>query len=402
MDPVRLFQARWVVPVNQPALEGGVVAVQRNSMIALGQKKGITAAFPGKVRDLGPGAILPGLINAHAHVELSAFQGRLPPGLGFVDWVRRVLALNEEISPADRLAAVESAWQEMERTGTWAVGDWTSVPPLVPRDLPQGLTVQTFFEVIGFTAREMILPEFLSPKVEPDGSQLLSLGAHAPHSTSASLLLAAKAWTRDRSRPLAVHAAESREEMEFLRTGTGIWKDFLVERGKWWDGWQAPGTTPVKYLESLGLLDEKTLAVHLSWADAEDLAILKRRGTRIVLCPRSNQFITGALPAVPTMLRLGLEPALGTDSLASNQDLDLWKEMETVAKNFPGIDPNEIIRMATIHGASALHLTAGGGDLAPGKKTRMFFLPLGQMRKAELSSAIIYSGGRGLEWINGK
>jgi cytosine/adenosine deaminase-related metal-dependent hydrolase len=100
------------------------------------------------------------------------------------------------------------------------------------------------------------------------------------------------------------------------------------------------------------------------------------------------------------MLRSGLEPALGTDSLASNRDLDLWKEMETVAKYFPEIDPEAILRMATINGASALHLTERGGDLAPGKKARMFFLPLPPVKQEELAEAILHSGGAGLEWLD--
>ncbi|MBI5584848.1 MAG: amidohydrolase family protein, partial [Deltaproteobacteria bacterium] len=227
-----------------------------------------------------------------------------------------------------------------------------------------------------------------------------SLGAHAPHSTSAALLRAAKAWTRARGRPLAIHAAESLEETEFLLTGTGIWKEFLIERGKWVASWQAPGTTPVQYLKSLNLLDEKTLAVHLTRAKEEDLVLLKGHGTRIAICPRSNQFITGTLAPLPAMLRAGLEPALGTDSLASNRDLGLWGELEVLAQNFPEINPWEMLRMATINGAAALHLTDRTGDLAPGKKARMFFLPLESVKKKELASAVIHSGGLGLEWLD--
>jgi cytosine/adenosine deaminase-related metal-dependent hydrolase len=193
--------------------------------------------------------------------------------------------------------------------------------------------------------------------------------------------------------------AESIEETEFLLTGDGVWKDFLIERGKWVEGWKVPGTTPVKYLDDLGLLDDKTLAVHLTQAGPSDLSILRDRSVRVVVCPRSNQFIVNALPNIPFMLRTGLEPALGTDSLASNTDPGLWGEMQTVQQAFPEIDPGEIIRMATIHGASALDLSGKLGDLAPGKKARMFFIPLDQVNKKDLSSAIIHSGGRGLEWV---
>jgi cytosine/adenosine deaminase-related metal-dependent hydrolase len=198
---------------------------------------------------------------------------------------------------------------------------------------------------------------------------------------------------------LAVHVAESREETEFLRTGGGIWKDFLIERGQWAKNWEAPKTTPVKYLERLNLLDGMTLAVHLTLADENDLTVLKRRGTGIAICPRSNQFISGARPPISGMLRLGLEPALGTDSLASNYDLSLWGEMETVARIFPEIPPWEIIRMATINGAKALHLPERLGELAPGIKARIFFLPLDPVKKEALPSAIVHSRGKGLKWL---
>jgi len=394
MDPLRRYQARWIVPVSRPPIEGGVIAVRGDEIAALGKRKEITAGCSGEIRDLGEGAILPGLINAHTHMELSALGGRISPGLGFVDWVRRVLVLREKIPPELGTAAAESAWQEMRRTGCGAVGDWINGLPVAPERLSPGWAGQRFFEVIGFTSDGMHLPDF-SQSADPG----LTLGAHAPHSTSAALLQAAKAWTRERRRLLAIHVAESREEIEFLLTGNGIWKDFLIERGKWPGEWQAPKTTPVKYLESLGLLDEWTLAVHLTQAPEEDLHILRRYGSRVAVCPRSNLFITGSLPLLPFMLAIGLEPALGTDSLASNQDLDLWGEMAAVAGHFPGIDPGEILRMATVNGASALNLTDRLGDLAPGKKAPMFYLPLGSIHKKELSSAIIHSGGRELRWL---
>ncbi len=261
-----------------------------------------------------------------------------------------------------------SAWDEISRTGTCAAGDWISLGSPIPRGSSSKTFRRFFCEVIGFDASGLSLPEGFDEGPAPGLSESLTLGAHAPHSTSAALLQAAKTWTRQRGLPLAVHVAESKEETEFLLTGTGSWKDFLIERGKWVEGWKAPRTTPVKYLERLGLLDENTLAVHLTQADEADLSLLRKRNVRIVVCPRSNYFIVGSLPNIPFMLRTGLKPALGTDSLASNTDLGLWGEMETVQQAFPEIDPWEIIRMATVHGASALDLVRETGRPGPGEK----------------------------------
>ena len=399
MDQVRLYQARWVIPVSRSPIEGGVVAVRNGRIVALGEKKEIASAFTGEALDLGWGAILPGLINAHTHVELSQFRGRISEGLGFVSWVRRLLSLQEKTNPEELNRAVEPAWDEINQTGAAAAGDWISPRSLVGQRSTRKAIRRAFLEIIGFDSERLILPEELDDRVSPLPEDSLTLGAHAPHSTSASLLLAAKNWTRERDLPLAVHVAESKEETEFLLTGNGVWKDFLIERGKWVERWPAPGTTPVKYLERLGLLDDQTLAVHLTQAGRNDLSILRDHRVRVVVCPRSNRFIVGSLPDIAFMVRSGLKPALGTDSLASNVDLGLWGEMEIVQQAFPEIDPWEIIRMATIQGAAALDLSGKLGDLAPGKMARMFFLPLDQVNNNELSSAIIHSGGKGLAWL---
>ncbi len=400
MDQITLYQARWIVPVSRPPIEQGIIAVRNGEITAVGRGKEISTAFPGERRDLGQGAILPGLINAHTHVELSQFKGLIPEGLGFVSWVRNLLSLKEKTKAENPDEAVGPAWDEISRTGTCAAGDWISLGRLIPRGSLSKIFRRLFFEVIGFDSSALTLPEGLDERPAPDLFGSLTLGAHAPHSTSAALLQAAKTWTRRRGLPLAVHVAESPEETEFLFSGSGLWKDFLIERGKWVEGWRAPGTTPVKYLDHLGLLDEKTLAVHLTQADEADLSLLRKRNVRIAVCPRSNQFIVGALPKIPFMLRMGLNPALSTDSLASNRDLSLWGEMETVQQAFPEIEPEEIIRMATINGASALDLSEELGDLTPGKKARMFFLPLPEVNKANLLSAIIQSRGHGLEWVS--
>ncbi len=399
MDQITLYQARWIVPVSLPPIERGVVAVRKGEITALGGEKEISLTFPGERRDLGQGAILPGLINAHTHVELSRLKGLIPEGLGFVPWVRHLLSLKEKTKAENPDEAVGPAWDEISRTGTCAAGDWISLECLIPRGSSSKVFRRLFFEVIGFDSSGLTLPEVLDEGPATDLFGSLTLGAHAPHSTSAALLQAAKTWTRRRGLPLAIHVAETKEETEFLLTGKGVWKDFLIERGKWVEDWKAPKTTPVKYLDRLGLLDENTLAVHLTQADPSDLSILRDRSVRVVVCPRSNRFIVGALPDIPFMVRTGLKPALGTDSLASNADLGLWGEMETVQQAFPEIDPWEIIRMATIHGASALDLSGELGDLSPGKKARMFFLPLNEVTEEELPSAIIHSGGRRLEWL---
>jgi aminodeoxyfutalosine deaminase len=400
VDPVSLFQARWIYPVSRPPIEGGMVAVREGKIVAVGPKNDLAPFFLGRMRDLGDGVILPGLVNAHTHLELSALRGRLSPGSGFLPWVRRLLDLRERLTAAEQSAAAAQAREEMVRTGTGAFIDWSIDPGAGPEDPSPPLIRKTFLEVIGFNQVDLVLPGYWQDRAAVGWSEAgLSLGAHAPHSTSAFLLKAGKAWTRARGLPLAVHTAESPEEREFLVSGNGAWKDFLMERGKWLAGWKAPGCSAVEYLDRLGVLAEGTCCIHLSWAEQEDLALLRQRQAGIVVCPRSNRFITGALPDLPFMVKVGLQPALGTDSLASNEDLSLWGEMALLQSTFSGISPTEIIKMATLNGALTLGLSDSLGSISPGKMAKLFFLPLPGRTVKDLGQAVVDSRGEGLSWI---
>jgi cytosine/adenosine deaminase-related metal-dependent hydrolase len=405
------YRARWIYPVDSPPIENGVVSISQGKIASLGKGRSTQTKPDGKLIDLGEGVILPALINAHTHLDLSALKGHLDPGTGFLPWVKQLLAARDSLSSDDRLTGLKKALEACYRYGTIAAGDWTGSLELESHNHLGGLIRCAFFEVIGFSDQMLNLPASLAhryelriPNSELSQSRLnwISLGAHAPHSTSAALIKAAKTWTAAHHRLLSIHVAESQEEEEFLFTGQGPWREFLVERGKWPGKWKAPGLTSVGYLNNLGVLDDKTVCVHLTRASSEDLQLLLEHQTSIVLCPRSNYFISRSLPPLSVMLRLGLNPAMGTDSLASNQDLNLWEEMVLVHRAFPEIAPEIIIRMATLNGAKALALDNELGSISQGKNARLLFLPLGKCSAKELPEAMIDSRGSGLMWIDGE
>ncbi|MBI5603035.1 MAG: amidohydrolase family protein [Deltaproteobacteria bacterium] len=447
------YKARWVYPVESPPIENGVVTVSQGKIISVGDNRRVKDQ--GKLTDLGDGVIFPALINAHTHLELSALKGRLNPGLGFLSWVRGLLAIRESLTEVERLSAIQTAVKNLHRFGTIAVGDWTGSLGGNGFESPDGLVRCAFYEVIGFLDQTLTLPASLTsnselrtpnslrgvdpsgpePELSPPDSAIrnphsainwarartlysersvpdsairnpqsainwLSLGAHAPHTTSSRAIQSAKTWTNEHCLPLSIHVAESIEEEEFLFTGQGPWREFLQERGRGIENWASPKKNPVAYLESLGVLDKKTQCIHLTRAVRNDLEILKDKRAQIVVCPRSNYFISRSLPLLPDMLQLNLAPALGTDSLASNQDLSLWEEMAFVHRSFPGIDPRLILEMATLNGARALNLEDHLGSLAPGKKAGMLFLPLEKCPAKEFPEAMIYSRGKDLLWLD--
>ena len=205
------------------------------------------------------------------------------------------------------------------------------------------------------------------------------MAGHAPHTSSPDLLRFLKYHTLSRQLPFSIHVAESRDETEFITTGQGRWASFLGERGIDCSAWPLPSRSPVQYLNDLGLLDPLTIAVHLLNVDETDLNIIARTGAVPVLCPRSNMNLHSMLPDLPLMLKYGsakLKPALGTDSLASTDSLNMFDEMAFIARQFPQIKPSDILAMATINGAHALGYGSAAGSLEKGKTACFLYIPL--------------------------
>jgi cytosine/adenosine deaminase-related metal-dependent hydrolase len=196
------------------------------------------------------------------------------------------------------------------------------------------------------------------------------LAAHAPHSVSADLL----ALLVSRGGPATLHLAEAPEEVRFLQDGSGAWAEFLDRRGLGHVGFEAPGLSPVRYADRLGVLHERLVAAHGVQLDAGDRAILARRGVHVALCPRSNRNL-GVGPAdVPALVEAGVRLCLGTDSLASVETLDVLEDAVWLHRTFPEIEPAVLLRMATAGGAAALGLLDLGA-IAPGRAAALAFAP---------------------------
>ena len=170
-----------------------------------------------------------------------------------------------------------------------------------------------------------------------------------------------------------MHLAESAEESRFLRDGGGEWAAFLEKRVGHVP-FEPPGTSPVRYLDSLGALGPGLVAAHCVQVDRGDLSLLAERGVQVAVCPRSNRNLGVGIPPVPAMLAAGIPLSLGTDSAASGGRLDLMEDMAALRREFPGLDPAAIVRMATLGGAQALGLW-DLGSLEAGKRAALAFAP---------------------------
>jgi cytosine/adenosine deaminase-related metal-dependent hydrolase len=319
-------------------------------------------------RDLGPVTVVPGLINAHAHLELSHLAGRVPGGRGFPAWADALFAAmrTHRAAPSDLAAALAAA----HASGTSFVADivWREAlsvrEALAARDMGGHL----FREMSGARA----LPE-MSPG---DWPAPWSVAVHALYSTAPALAREAKAWCGSRGLPFSLHLAEVQGENELLLGRGGDFADFVRSRRILPRGFVPPGMGAVAYAADLGLLDERTLAVHCVHVDDADMGILAQSGASVCLCPRSNRRIgVGEAPA-GALHAAGVRLCLGTDSLASNDDLDLWAELRAVRGMLPAETTlRDLLAMVTSNPARILGIEGEYGSLVAGKRAAWAVLP---------------------------
>jgi len=374
-----VYAAKHLLPVASPPIQSGAVVVHEGRIATVGRRKDVVRAHPGvEVRDLGEAAIVPGLINAHTHLELSHLHDPQAQPTSFMAWVRDLVARRGQASEEAIESAATAAVETMISRGTVAVGDvgnGTVAGRVLARSTLAGIL---FHELYGFRASEAesILDaaaarldaiESESGLAAARGRLTAALTPHAAHTTSGPLLKALGGRATASGEVLSIHVAESEEEMQLLRDGTGAFKDFLIERGAWDPAWKAPGLTPVEYLDRLGVLTPRTLAVHCVHLDHQDLSRLQARGLTVVTCPRSNQRLGVGKAPVGKLLASGISVALGTDSLASSPEIDVFNEIAALRQEHPGLAPVAALRIATLNGARALGLAKSLGTIEPGK-----------------------------------
>jgi aminodeoxyfutalosine deaminase len=331
MRPVT-HRAGWVMADPWTLIPNGYVTTAAGGIHEVGRcgQGRAAAADSGNTIDHGPGLLMPCLVNAHAHMELCALGGKTISNRDFIAWVESVIALKADIADADLISAARDGYGRSLVEGARVLGDISTsgITESVFRELP---VLGTFFREYLGSASEDPFCQRIGP------AKTISLAGHAPHTSAPDLLVRLKNITRQQGLPFAMHLAESAAEMEFIATGAGPWADLLRAREIDFSKWRFLQQSPVEYADTLGLLDDATLAVHLVYADKNDISLLADRNAKVCLCLQSNMFLHGRLPDLPAMIDAGIKPCLGTDSPASNPDASIWAEMAFLAKSFPGI-----------------------------------------------------------------
>jgi aminodeoxyfutalosine deaminase len=360
---VGIVHADAVLPCDaDPIRDGAVVTDARGAIVDVGPANEVLPRHAGAAVERVRGVVLPGLVNAHVHLELSALRGQVPGGAGFVPWVEHMLSVRAELSPERDMEAIERAVDELVTFGTVAVGEVTNTLAAVRALARRGLVGCVFHEVFGVEREPLerrvdMLQSMVDAEVGPWPSADLAYAAtaHTLYTTHPDVIRRLLRDARSRGARASVHVAEHASERRFLSYGDGPVADWYEARLRLPRGHVAhPGKSPIAFADELGALAPDVICVHVTDARPEELALVAERRSPVVFCPRSNLFIETKLPPLLAARAVGLRPALGTDSLASNTSLDVLAEARALADRFPTVPAVDLVRMATWEGARAL------------------------------------------------
>lgn len=368
------YHARWVLPIASEPIEDGTVVVEGDRIAWVGPR----AAAPdgGHDDDLGNAVLMPGLVNAHTHLELTVMRGFLAE-LPFFDWVRTLTRARRDV--LDEAALLDSARLgvvEGLRAGITTFADTGNSAAPFDALLELGARGIAYREVFG-PAPEQAADSLAGLRAKVDSMRaretpLVRVGVspHAPYSVSDALFLMVAAYAGAERLPVAVHIAEGEAESLLVQRGEGPFADFLRSRGI---AVEPRARSPIALLDRCGVLNVRPLLIHAVRADAADIAAMARRRCGVAHCPASNAWLAHGVAPLVEMLEAGLDVGLGSDSMASNTRMDILGEGRLAARQQDArtgrssvLPPLQVLELATRGGARAIGLGSTVGVLAPG------------------------------------
>jgi len=363
-DSVFALQARWVLPVTSPPIENGIVEITAGKISAVHNKKDSHA------KQLGNVAIIPGLVNAHTHLELSDVAQPLQPSTPFASWIRAVIHHRQERTASTSVITNEGH-QECTQTGTTLLGDIVSDKLTVAAYQPAGTKVIAFRELIGLlpvqAAAQLEQARSFLQENQPAANVWCGLSPHAPYSVHQHLVQQLSELAEEQNVPVAMHLAETVEELELLTRGSGPLQQFLESMGIWKADLIPQRTRILNYLQLLATAP-RVLVVHGNYLDDEEITYLANHSQfTTIYCPRTHAFFSHTAHPWLRLLQQGAAVAIGTDSRASNPDLNLWAELIFLRQQHPEVSPTLLLELGTLAGARAVGMEHATGSLTVGK-----------------------------------
>lgn len=414
-----LLEATWVVPIEGPPIKDGALVVAGGEIAAVGPSAELRARYPGESVETYDGcALLPGLVNTHTHLDYSAFR-KFSHARGFGPWMLCILLASRRLDIDDFAASALWGAHECVRCGVTSIADASSKGRTVALAArAAGLRARVYLEVFGLD--DAALPETIGrlearllkcereleggPQTTPGGPAAGSasprvewgVSPHAPYTVPPRLYHEVAHFARHAGLRMVTHVAESEAEVEILtKESSAIAKAYKAANLWKRQHWAPPGISPVQYVARTGALGPDMLAVHVVKVDSADIATLAATGTAVAHCPRSNLRLRGGISPVADMRAAGIVVGLGTDSLASNDSLDMFDEMRAAldvsrAREAP-LTPATVIRMATLDGARALGWDHLVGSLEVGKRADVIAVQLPDIKAGDSVEALVAS-----------
>src|SRR6266581_5199111 len=387
-----IIRARIVVTMEEPPIENGAVAVSGGRITNVGKFSDISATNLGEqIVDLGEQALLPGLINAHCHLDYTCLRGKIPPPKSFTEWIRAINAEKANLSPEDYIRSINDGFAEAKRFGTTTLASLTGFPELIRR-IKSLVRTWWFAELIdvGDPSRANEVVDLAVEKLK--SAEHWGLAPHAPFTASANLYRRCEEIAQREKILLTTHLAESREEMAMFRDGSGPLYDFMKNIGRPMSdcGDQTPLGHFLKTVRDSSTAfrsarndknaiqnDPEWIVAHLNELAESDFELLEtsKRKFHVVHSPRSHGYFAHSRFPFEKLRALGFNVCLGTDSLASNESLSLFAEMRAFQRSEPRMSPDKILEMVTVNAALALHQENALGRIRPGFQTDLVAIP---------------------------
>src|SRR5579871_6680330 len=382
--------SKYILTMDRPQpIEDGFVLIQGHRILQVGKRKDLFFLPSVRLLDLGDTVLLPGFINAHCHLDFTGFKGRVRYQGGFRDWLRKMAVKTRATGAAEFKKAIQKGIKESLDYGTTTLCDistsWESYSLL----RQSALRAFVFFEMIDMAqpSTKAYCRQFqeklraLTHAHPPTPTFQWGLSPHTPFTVSKELLeWTGKYLNEHRDVPTTIHVGESREEANYFKKGKGP----MAERIKVLNpDWNIPRhTTPLQYLNESGWLPKLDLAVHCNIVDQRDMKLLAKNRITVVHCPGSHDYFSHPPFKYQSLRRHRIPVCLGTDSLASNRSLSLFREMRLFKKNQPQVPAEEILSMVTVKPAQALGLGHHLGRIKPGYLADLIGVPLAPGKRA--------------------
>ena len=380
-DDLMIYRADWVIPVTAPALADGALAVRGERLVTVGPAQDVLAAHPGaEVVDLGGSIIMPGFVNCHSHLEYTSFRGILDDE-EFGDWILSLIDVKAALTPEEYLVSARLGALEAISSGITTVGDTSYSAVSLAAAGEAGLRGRVYLEIFGVDDAHLdetmadVERRLAEAQAAAPPRFDVGLAPHAPYTVSSRLYQAVSALARDRGLKVMSHVAESKEEITYVRSGSGKFAHDYREKMGWERMLVQPyGVSPIKYLQQWDVFDRDFLAVHCVQVSRDDIRILKANDVAVAHCPKSNAKLGCGVAPLGDLLHEGVRVGLGTDSPASSNIMDMFDEMRTmlflhraVERDVSVLDAQKCVHIATLGGAEALGMDTEIGSLEPGK-----------------------------------